>query len=159
MSLADSLLKDLFGKMEKGESIVKETPKKKKRQLYINEEERYTYRLHEPTLKSIALVLERHDFKCACGATHSSPNMHILCIKEDKHGNRHETRFITQSDIDELPRITRPMTFKVTACHECFSGSEALRPVCDEEAKKDIAEVEIDAAVNQLLHKWEEESK
>ena len=157
MSIADKLLGDLFGKLDKGEAVIKE--KKVKRQLYINEKEKFTYRLHEPTLKSIALVLERHEYVCICGAKHVAPNLHILCIKEDKHGNRHETRLITRSDIEELERFERPVTFKVQACQSCFLTSKDIKPVCTEDAKESITEVDVDNEISKLLTKWDEEGK
>lgn len=154
----DNLLGDLFGKLDKGESVIKKDAKKKRRQRYVNEEEKFTYRLHEPTLKSVALVLEEHVYVCSCGAKHKAPNLHVLCVKEDKHGNRHETTFMTQSDIDELPRMVRPIEFQVRACADCFHDAK-LKPVCDDDAKETLKEVEVDAEITKLLNKWDEEGK
>lgn len=155
---ADMILGDLLGKLSKGENILDKKPAKKKRQRLINEEDKFTYRLHEPTMKSIALVLEKHVYECNCGAKHEAPNLHILCIKEDKNKNRHETQFFTKSDIDELPRMIRPVVFKVQACAECFESAE-LTPVCTDEAKDRIEEVKVDEEINKLLMKWDEEGK
>lgn len=154
----DNLLGDLFGKLDKGESVVEKKEKKAKRQRLIGEEQRYTYKLHEPTMKSVALVLERHEYVCSCGAVHAAPNLHILCIKEDKYGNRHETQFMTKSDIDELPRMERPVKFKVQACQNCFQTA-ALTPVCTDEAKERIEEINVDDEISKLLNKWDEEGK
>lgn len=156
-----ALLDNIFNLLGDGEAGVKTLVEKKgklnkpEKLPLINEEDKYTYRLHEGTLKTKALVLIKHVYQCSCGAEHVTPNVHILCLKEDKYGNRHETRFFTEEDTT-YPRITRTNVIEVNTCHVCFETAK-IKPVLNSDAKEDIEAVDalVDLEISKLLAKWD----
>lgn len=160
MNFLDKLVDDIAIAVEKGtfnKEFIEQKPKRKKREKLVGEEQKITYRLHEPSMKPVALLLVVHKFECQCGHCSSVPNKHVLCVKKDKYGNLHETQFFTQSDIAELPRVRRGVVSKVQACSQCFEDAK-LKPVCDEDAKQRIdAMAGCDVENTKLaLELWEE---
>lgn len=143
---ADALLAGLLGNLDKG--IVSVKPQKEKK-VKLQDEATKTYRLSKASLESKYIVLVVNMIVCKCGKVYESPNAYPLVEKVDKWGNMHRTRFILQSEINDLPRLRDTVWKTCEYCSDCMERAE-LKPNVSEEAKH-VEEVDLDKLVEGIL--------
>jgi hypothetical protein len=150
----NALLGNLLTNLDKGvalEDAGKE--KKKKKEKTLMDEAIATPRLNKPSLKTTRLVLIVNTTVCmCCGREHRHVNKHVLCEKVDKHGNKLQTRFIDEEDL-QAPREMVEHTSTVANCEECFLEGE-IKTVVSQDALDSIepvSEGEVDALLEAVF--------
>lgn len=140
----EDILGCIFGQLDKGVKAedITTKPKKARKPKTLSDESMATYRLHKPSMQPVSIVLRVYSNHCTCcGKFSNMPNKHLLLEKQDKHGNKHLTRFISIDDVN-LPRKVEEVRTEVANCSWCFLlKATEIKPVMSEEAWNDIEEV------------------
>ena len=141
----DNILKDLMTSIDDG-SAFKEIKKagKKAKDKAVKQAQPNVFKFHKPSLEPVAIVILYTEVTClACGCHSHVTGKYPLVEKEDKHGNKHYTKFLTPSNITELPRRKLFLKDTTSVCYRCFEEADLVPVTDDDSAKyiKDLVEV------------------